>query len=712
MRGGEFGGRTAVDGEETRPDPARRVPAGNGRDQFAGIDDGAAGITILRGQSQGSAAAFGQAAGAIDGGADGAAAVHGEGRTVRQPDIVGAGNGVTATAGGVEGDAARRHIIGEGDGAVGGGVHPERGHVAVIPAEVVGAIEPGDEVRAPDPAAVLCIGRSAGIPSEGGAEHRGGGIGRCTLRRGADGIRGGHGINIRRARGEAGVGVIRARHIGHGGAAATHHVAGGIGDRRPGEADLIRGDGQRDQILRRGGQTAGDGQGAAYIIDGVVAETHTKSAARRDGIGAGHGGIGRARAGESNVCNGVAVHQTAAGEFGAGKNQRLAVKLVRAIGGDRQRGGIYGQRAVNIADGVIAQTGTLCGGDGDRITADCGGIGRTGAGQRHVRDAIAVQQAAGGKLGAGKGLTNTINLVRTIGRDREGGAVHRQNAVGKTEAVIGCRQGAEPGRDGVGADCTVGGGGGRQTGRTAQDGHGIAVRKAGVTGRERGIRRAVDAVGVIRAHGQRGRVHRQGAVDIADRIVAQAGALRGARNNRITAGAGRVCRPGADQRHVRDRVTIQETTGGKLSADKGQGLTVRFGLIIGGYGQRGAIHRKDAVGEAEAVIGCRQGAEPGRDGVGADCTVGGGGGRQTGRTAQDGHGIAVRKAGVTGRERGIRRAVDAVGVIRAHGQRGRVHRQGAVDIIDRVVAQAGALGSGGSDRINANRSGVGSPRTG
>ena len=158
MRGGEFSGRAAVDSEQARTNSARRVPAGNGRDQFAGINDGAARIAVMGGQSQRAAAVLGQATGAIDGCAEGAAAVHHKRRTVRQPDIVSTGDGVTAAAGGVEGDARGRYIIGEGDGAVGGGVHPERGHVAVIPAEVIGAIEPGGEVGAPDPAAVLRIG--------------------------------------------------------------------------------------------------------------------------------------------------------------------------------------------------------------------------------------------------------------------------------------------------------------------------------------------------------------------------------------------------------------------------------------------------------------------------------------------------------------------------------------------------------------------------
>ena len=86
--------------------------------------------------------------------------------------------------------------------------------------------------------------------------------------------------------------------------------------------------------MRRGGQTAGDGQRAARIVDGIVGETGALRGSGGDGIGAGPGSIGRAGTGEGDVRNGIAVQQPAAGEFRAGEDQGLAVELVRAIRGD------------------------------------------------------------------------------------------------------------------------------------------------------------------------------------------------------------------------------------------------------------------------------------------------------------------------------------------------------------------------------------------
>ncbi len=106
----------------------------------------------------------------------------------------------------------------------------------------------------------------------------------------------------------------------------------------------------------------------------------------------------------------------------------------------------------------------------------------------------------------------------------------------------------------------------------------------------------------LRHPGARQAGHRQGAIDIADRVVPKPGAQRERGRDCLVA---RQCNPPraeALQRDRRDRVAEQETRGFELCPRKGQDLPEALRGVIGGDGERGRVHAQHAVHIADRVV--------------------------------------------------------------------------------------------------------------
>ena len=274
-----------------------------------------------------------------------------------------------------------------------------------------------------------------------------------------------------------------------------------------------------------------------------------------------------------------------------------------------------------------------------------------------------------------------VGLGRVVGRDREIGGRDEQQAVDVGDRVV-----AEAGADGRGRRDRVraAGHGGRRRRARADDRDAVdevAVEQA--DGDElrpvEDRRRAVDLGRVDGRDRERGRVDGQLAVDVGDRVVAEAGADGGRRDDRVRAAGDRGRRrgTGARERDRCHRVAVQEAAGRELRPGEGHRVAVGLGRVIGGDGQRGRVHGEHAADVADRVVG-EAGADRRRR---RDRVRAAGDGRRRGRARarerDAGDGVRVLEAG--GRELGARErdrlAVGLGAVVGRDRQGGGVHRE-------------------------------------
>ena len=213
-----------------------------------------------------------------------------------------------------------------------------------------------------------------------------------------------------------------------------------------------------------------------------------------------------AAAGQRHVRHRVPIHQSRRRIIH--RVQRRAINLVRAARRDQQARRVHRQCARCVGDQVIARTHAHCARHRDRIAAGGGGGIRACAGQRRIRQRVAVEQrpAGDGEVRIPHRQRGAINLVRVVrghGQQRVGhgqrAVVRRHGVIAKFAARIGQRK-----RDGITSHRTVRGRGGSEVG-----GDVVARLQANNAAGEHGVGRPVAASEVGGGHGQGRAVHRQ-----------------------------------------------------------------------------------------------------------------------------------------------------------------------------------------------------------
>jgi len=135
----------------------------------------------------------------------------------------------------------------------------------------------------------------------------------------------------------------------------------------------------------------------------------------------------------------------------------------------------------------------------------------------------------------------------------------------------------------------------------AQHGVGLAIHETAVAGGEDEVGGAKQPVGIVRRHGQRGPIDRQGAWGETEGVICRAQGALGRRNgvSANAAGAGGGCGQARTAAQHSVGLAIHETAvpGGK----GGIGGTIHPVGVVGRDGQRGLIDRQRALGCGDRV---------------------------------------------------------------------------------------------------------------
>ena len=430
-------------------------------------------------------------------------------------------------------------------------------------------------------------------------------------------------------------------------------------------------------------------QRAVAVANRIVCQPDTQRAARIDRVTTDRRVAHAAGTGQRHVRHAVIIQQTSGGELR--RVQRRAVNLVCVPRRDEQARRAHRQRAVAIADAVVRQAGAQCGARNDRIAAHRRIAHAAGAGQRHVRHTVAVQQASRGVIHQVQ--RRAINFVRVPRRDHQARRAHGQRAVAVADAVVRQARSLHAARnDRMTPD--------RRVAHAAGTGqrhirHAVTVQQARHRELSRDQRRAINLVRARRRDQQARRVHRQRAVAVADVVIRQAGAAHTARGD-VVAAHGRVAHAAAArQRHVRHAVAVQQARRGVIHRVQRRAVNLVRARRRDQQARR--IHRQRPVAVTDAVIRQAHAQRAAcHDGVAAHGRIAHAAG--TGQRHVR-HGVAVEQARDGERRRVQRRAINLVRVPRRDQQTRRVHRQHAVAVTDRVVRQAGAGGAAGDNGV-------------
>ena len=256
-------------------------------------------------------------------------------------------------------------------------------------------------------------------------------------------------------------------------------------------------------------------QGAIHIGDVVVAGRERATGRTRgcDVVGTHIGRSGTAAAGERHTAHRLAIHQPAAGERRRAQGRAQAVLRARAVGRDRQRRWCHRQRAVGIADVVVAgrerPTGrTRC---RDVVRPHIAGRRAAGTRQGHMTHGFTIHQSTGAERRRTQGGAQAVLRARAVGRDRQRRRRHIQRAVGIADVVVAGREratGRTRGCDVVGthiASC------GRANAGQGHAAHRLAIHQpaAGERRRTQGRAQAVLRARAVGRDRQRRRPHRQ-----------------------------------------------------------------------------------------------------------------------------------------------------------------------------------------------------------
>ena len=286
---GEFGRAAVGDHERAGPDAAVAIPAAAGGQQVAAVHGDGAGVGIPAGQGQGAGAGEAEAA-ATEGRADVGVGIDGDDGVIGQhQEQIGraAGEVETAAVVGIKQDGRGRDVIGLDDVAVRARARAENRQAAINPVHIIEAVPPGGGAAAPVPAAVLPVAGTGGIPPERPA-GAGGGHGVGDTDRGVPvSVGGDDGITVGRVRRQPEIEPVGRAHIGDDGAVAEEFIAEGIGDRRPGDADQVAGEGHRTDS-RRGGRHRVDvhkRRGGDHVAAGIVGDLRVEGVFARGHIG-------------------------------------------------------------------------------------------------------------------------------------------------------------------------------------------------------------------------------------------------------------------------------------------------------------------------------------------------------------------------------------------------------------------------------------------
>ena len=406
------------------------------------------------------------------------------------------------------------------------------------------------------------------------------------------------------------------------------------------------------------------------VADGVV-RIDCRAGGDRVGTGMAAGRNRGKRGQRGQAGRRVAVDQArvAGGQCG----QRAAVGHALAVGGDCQCRLPDGQRAADVADGVV-RIDCRAGGDGVG-TGMAAGRHRGKRGQRaQAGRRVAVDQAR--VAGRERGQRAAVGHALAVGGDGQGRLADGQRAADVADGVV--RIDRRAGGDGVGAGMAAGRNRGKR-GQRAQAGRRVAVDQARVAGRERGQRAAVGHALAVGRDGQGRLADGERAADVADRVVGidrraggdgvgpgmAAGRNRGKRGQRGQAG----WRVAVDQARVAGR-------------ERGQRAAVGHALAVGRDGQGHLADGERAADVADGVVGIDRRA--GGDGVGPGMAAGRNRGKR-GQRGQAGWRVAIDQARVAGRERGQRAAVGHALVVGGDGQGRLADGERAADVADGVV---------------------------
>src|SRR5207245_3213003 len=131
-------------------------------------------------------------------------------------------------------------------------------------------------------------------------------------------------------------------------------------------------------------------------------------------------------------------HHAGSREGRAAEGLQRAVSFAVVVGRDGQGGRVDGQRAVDVADGVVAQARTRRGAGHNVVGAHRRRSRRPGAGLGHAVDGVTVSGSASGRGGgrAAEGLRRAVSFAVVVGRDGQGGRVDGRRAVDVAAGVV------------------------------------------------------------------------------------------------------------------------------------------------------------------------------------------------------------------------------------------------------------------------------------
>ena len=205
-------------------------------------------------------------------------------------------------------------------------------------------------------------------------------------------------------------------------AAVGHAIAAGVGCAVIDFAVVVGRYCQRRPIHRQGVDASRVGDGVVVAVEGAA-----RCCRRNNVVGAARGGVYGPAAGQRDPTDRLAVFQ-AAGVIGGGAQvQRGAVGFGLWLRPNGERGTVYRQRAIRIADAVVAghkgAVGRPTGHNAVRAAADACCIDAAAAGERDPADGFAVLQAGRceerGVGGVAQRQRVAIGFALGVGRHRE-----------------------------------------------------------------------------------------------------------------------------------------------------------------------------------------------------------------------------------------------------------------------------------------------------
>ncbi len=240
--------------------------------------------------------------------------------------------------------------------------------------------------------------------------------------------------------------------------------------------------------------------------DGI--QPHRRVGVHRQAVGV----QARQGQGAAEHADGVQVHEAAIGRREHRVGRAIAAAQARHLARQGRRG--HRQSAGVGAHHVIAQqTGRITERGGNRIAAHR--TGRRGSGNEAQAQVVPVLRA--GERAAQRRVGRPINAARAGGAHGQGGRVHRKSAADEVDGVIRGSQPAQ--RDRIAAHRAGGDGAVGEAEHAAEGRPAFPVDEAGRRRGKHRVGRPIEAVLVIRRHGQHGLGHGQGPVGIGDGVV-------------------------------------------------------------------------------------------------------------------------------------------------------------------------------------------------